>query len=130
MDIIIGIPNAGKTTYSKRYNSVLHYDDISSLKKEQRNEIYRTTDVECIEGIYNTRKSRLNLLKQIKSEHNTLIWLDTPTDECLERERKYRLRCDHLVLSHARHFEIPTLAEGWDEIILIRPNEVRKIKRA
>lgn len=120
MIVIIGLPNAGKTTYSKRYNDVLHYDNISHLSKAERNEVYMSTKAECIEGIYNTRESRVNLLSHTKRERNICIWIDTPVDICLERERNNRKRPDAIVLHHARTFEPPALDEGWNEIITIR----------
>lgn len=120
MVLIIGLPNAGKTTYSERFGSVLHYDDISHHRRAERLEIVRNARVDAIEGIYNTRKSRAAILDIFKGEHNTCIWIDTPTDECLRRENNYRKRGEHLVLFHARSFEPPTLDEGWDEIIRIK----------
>lgn len=119
MVVIIGLPNAGKTTYSKRFGSVLHYDDISKHRRAERLEIYRKADVDCIEGIYNSRKSRAALLEVFKGEFNVCIWIDTPTEECLRRERECRKRGDLLVINHAQKFEPPTLDEGWDEIIRI-----------
>lgn len=129
MTIIIGLPNAGKTTLSEAYESVLHYDDISKYSKEQRDEIYRSTKADCIEGIFNSVKSRKHILALTGREYNTVIWLDTPVSVCLEREHAYRCRPDSLVMHHAKIFEPPTYAEGWDEIIVIRDGEEIHLQR-
>ena len=119
MVLIIGLPNAGKTTYSNQFDSVLHFDDIKHLPKKEQMKIYATTTAECIEGIYNTKKSRKAVLSCTKAERNVCVWIDTPVDICLQREQEYRRRPCDIVLSHARGFEPPTYDEGWDEIIVI-----------
>ena len=121
LTLIFGLPNAGKSTYSEQFESVLHYDDISRFSKARRDEIYRATEAEVIEGIFNTAESRKNILRFVKRDRYRAIWIDTPVEMCLEREHQYRCRPDSLVLSHARNFEPPTYDEGWDEIIIIRP---------
>lgn len=118
MYLICGLPNAGKTTYSTLFETVLHYDDISRLSKAERNRIYQQTDVECIEGIYNTRQSRENILENTNQGRNICIWIDTAEDECTRREN--RGRPSTIVEHHAKIFEPPTLEEGWDEIIIVR----------
>ena len=118
MVLICGLPNAGKTTYSSRYSNVLHYDDISRYRQAERIEIYRRTDAECIEGIYNTVAGRKRILDNVRAERKVCIWIDTPPEVCIARET--RGRGEHIVLSHAKMFEPPTLDEGWDEIIIIR----------
>ena len=119
--LICGLPNAGKTTYSNKFESVLHYDDISRLSFAERNEIYRNTDAECIEGIYNTIKSRKNILECVKeTDKRVCIWIDTPLEICLERERNYRHRPEQMVKHSYDAFQPPTYDEGWDEIIVVR----------
>ena len=108
MILICGIPGAGKTTYSKQYEDVVHYDDYSHLSKAERTEIFKKA--ECVEGIFNNRESRINVLD---GRGGTCIWIDTPADICTER------RYDFLVKAHEAMFEPPTLDEGWDEIIRI-----------
>lgn len=118
--LIIGLPNAGKTTFSERYADVIHYDDLRNLKQDERTPIYAAADV--IEGIYNSAESRKRILSawRDRKERRVVIWLDTPVLVCLERERRHRMRPDSLVLYHAKSFEPPTLDEGWDEIQIIR----------
>ena len=118
MVLIIGLPNAGKTTYSQRFTEVLHYDDISRYRQAERIEIYRSTEAECIEGIYNTVASRKRILDNVTADTKVCIWIDTPVDICIERED--RGRGEHLVLAHEKMFEPPTYEEGWDEIVIVR----------
>lgn len=114
--LIIGLPNAGKTTYSQRFKNVLHYDEIMILPKEERYELYRKAEI--IEGIFNTRKSREIVLSLwTDKKRKTCIWIDTPVDVC--REREDRCRPTAIVAIHAKRFEPPTFEEGWDEIIIV-----------
>ena len=75
----------------------------------------------CVEGVYNTIKERKTLLDSVKHQDKKIcIWLDTPLEECIEREKNYRKRPIGIVHAHYRSFEPPTLDEGWDEIIVIK----------
>ena len=119
MTVVIGLPNAGKTTYSAQFEDVLHYDDISRCTRAERNEIYKAFQGDCIEGIYNSKQSRERLLSCLpKDTEKVCVWIDTPAEECIRREN--RGRSPELVKSHERMFEPPTLDEGWDEIVLIK----------
>lgn len=128
LTLICGLPNAGKTTYSNLFDSVLHYDDILRLSKDERMQLYQQTDAECIEGIYNTKKSREIILEHTNRSCNICIWIDTPKEECIDREN--RGRPSALVEHHAKIFEPPTLDEGWDEIIIIRGDNERRFSKA
>lgn len=129
MILIIGIPNAGKTQYSMQYKDVIHFDDVwsTNIYEYLREEVRRKNDV-CIEGVFGNRSNREILVNE-STKRNTCIWLDTPLEVCLERERKGRKRSDHLVLWANEDFEPPTLEEGWDEIIIIRGDEIERISR-
>ena len=120
MTLIIGLPNAGKTTYSQRYTNVLHLDDFPWNRWLNCNEAVRQSDGNVVvEGIYNLRCRRERLLEAVagKNVRNVCIWLDTPQDECLRREDRGR---DARTITDI--FQPPTLDEGWDEIIRITGN--------
>lgn len=123
--LICGLPNAGKTTYSSRYDSVIHFDAIPHTNTMEQfakcNEMASKASGDvCVEGVYNSVKRRKELLKAcIHHDRKVCIWLDTPLEECLSRERSYRKRPLDITRSHHRTFEPPTLSEGWDEIIRI-----------
>ena len=116
--LICGLPNAGKTTFSKQFKTVLHYDDISHLPKKERDHIILTTDAECVEGVFNTRANRTWITRNVPHDHKVCIWIDTPVDECIRREKRFRSEFFIQILN--KHFEPPTLDEGWDEIIHIK----------
>ena len=115
--LVCGLPNSGKTTYSTRYDTALHYDDISRLSIKERDDVYRASNAECFEGIFNTARSRRNILAQTKRERKVCIWINTPLEVCLAREN--RGRPPEVVLHHWQTFEPPTMDEGWDEVIVI-----------
>ena len=118
MILIIGHPNAGKTTYAAQFDNVLHLDDFPRSKFLNCNEAVRQSDGNVVvEGIYNFRCRRERLLEAVKGKNvkNVCIWLDTPVDECLRRETRGR---DERTIND--YIEPPTLDEGWDEIIRIQ----------
>ncbi len=122
MILIIGLPNAGKTTYSNQYKNVIHFDDVWSrnIYSYLVDEIKKDNNI-CIEGVFEKSLKR-RMLVEASNSKNICIWLDTPLDVCLDRERKGRKRSDHLVIWANEDFEPPTFDEGWDEIITIRGN--------
>jgi len=130
MTLIIGIPNAGKTTYSAKYENVIHFDYVWSTNVyDYLAELVKNNNDLCIEGVFGASEKRKKILQESKIK-NTCIWLDVPVEICLERERNGRKRSDHLVIWAAEDFEPPTLDEGWDEIIIINnENDIQHIKK-
>lgn len=123
MILIIGHPNSGKTTYSQQYGNVLHLDNFPPSKFLNCNEAVRKTDGNVVvEGIYNLRCRRKLLLEQVKDKDckNICIWIDTPLEVCLERERNDRQRPEQMERHSYDVFQPPTYDEGWDEIIVVR----------
>ena len=117
MILIMGHPNAGKTTYSSRYKAVLHLDEFPFPKFLNCNEAVKKTDGNVVvEGIYNLRCRREKLLEMVKGKpcKNICIWLDTPIEECLKRENRGRN-----AQTINSFLQPPTLEEGWDEIIIV-----------
>ena len=127
LTLICGIPNAGKTTYSSRYDNVIHFDEVSHKGGQFKmcNEMASKADGDVVvEGVYNSVRRRKELLEACSHhDRKVCIWLDTSLEECLEREANYRKRPLGMVRSHHRSFEMPTYDEGWDEIIVIRKGE-------
>lgn len=130
MVLITGIPNAGKTTYSKKYDSVIHFDEVKGgrHRRDKVIEAVQTDNSIVVEGVYEKADDRKRLV-EASNERNVCIWIDTPLEECLSRERKYRHRGQHLVIWANEAYEPPTLSEGWDEIIIIRGNDEQRINR-
>lgn len=125
LTLICGLPNAGKTTYSKRYLSVIHFDNITYKSADDHFQRCNSIAAEmegdvCVEGVYNTRKRRQQLLEAVRPKQDkcVCVWVDTPKWTCIAREN--RGRSPSLVISQAKDFEPPTPDEGWDEIIIVR----------
>lgn len=120
MILITGLPSAGKTTYSKKYDNVLHYDDVKGrYRRDMVVEAVKADNSLIVEGVYHKAKLRRQLV-EVSKENNCCIWFNIPVEECLERERNTRKRGDFQILQCAAVFEPPTFDEGWDEIIIIR----------
>lgn len=124
LTLICGLPNAGKTTYSSRYDDVIHFDDVSRKGDQFANCNKMASEVDgdvVVEGVYNSARRRKELLVGCKHQDKKVcIWLDTSLEECLKREANYRKRPLIMVSSHHKNFEPPTLNEGWDEIIVVK----------
>ena len=124
MILIIGLPNAGKTTYSIQFENVIHFDNIPHTNNEEWynkcDELAKkSSDDITIEGIYNNRNRRIKLLEACKDKSiKKCIWIDTDVKECIKREN--RNRSIHTIIGHHTLFEPPTYDEGWDEIIILK----------
>ena len=125
MTLICGLPNAGKTTYSKQFQNVIHYDDVTAPKGERPicvlcNIVSAMDDV-CVEGVFLRAWERKRVVKAYNGTERVCLWLDTPLEECIARENRNR----GLYLINRCHalFEPPTLDEGWDEIRIVRFTE-------
>ena len=116
----MGIPNAGKTTYSQRYDNVIHLDEEKGGRHRWGNivEAVRKDNTICVEGVYERADMRIPLVNACKGK-KTCIWLNTPLDECIDREIHGRNRSVKMVEWAAEDLEPPTYDEGWDEIIVI-----------
>lgn len=113
----MGLPNAGKTTYSSRYAHVIHLDDCKKPKFDNCNKAVSETDGNVVvEGIYNTKYRRKALLEAVEGKNcrKVCVWLDTPREECEKRENRGRNVIRYALI------EPPTYDEGWDEIIIER----------
>ena len=121
MTLITGIPNAGKTTYSRKYDNVIHFDEVKG-GRHRRDKVVEAVQVDnslVVDGVYEKADDRKRLV-EVSKERNVCIWIDTPLTECLAREGKYRNRGQHLVIWASEDYEPPTYSEGWDDIIIIR----------
>lgn len=118
LTLICGLPNAGKTTYSKKYNNVIHGDEIQDFSEIY--EIVSVMDDICVEWIFLDSYRRKKVLSAYRGDHKVCIWLDTSIEECLKRENRNRGAA--MVRNCSMIFEPPTFDEGWDEIIRIENN--------
>lgn len=116
--LICGVGRSGKTTYSEKFNGVIHLDLMGHLpdRYDNVNNIISDKNDVVIEGIYNLKEQRMNLIRAYKGTTKKCIWLN-PEESIV----KNRLKHDKIpvIISHFE-FEPPTLEEGWDEIIILR----------
>ena len=126
LTLICGLPNAGKTTFSKRYENALHQDDIGSTSNVIK-AIGQTGGDVFIEGYFGTQNERRKVLSAY-NDSAKCIFIDISTEESIRREN--RNRHPQILRNASKYFEPPTLDEGWDEIIIIRgDNNVECISR-
>lgn len=116
--LICGLSNAGKTTYSRKFDNVIHYDEVGGTTRQRHEAIVNMAKKQevCVEGVYSEAFRRAELAQAIKGR-KVCIWLNTPLDVCMSRPD----------FKGTRKFEPPTLAEGWNEIIIIGGNDVKSI---
>ena len=129
--LICGIPNAGKTTYSSRYDNVIHMDEVipkrRGLAYEEVCDAISECDSDiCVEGVFIASRIRRKLCESYNGK-KVCLWLNTSIDECIARED--RKRPSFIIRNCADCFEPPTLDEGWDEIIIIRGEHEQRISR-
>ena len=124
MTLICGLPNAGKTTYSQRYEGVTHYDGLhltTRQRYEYLNALVKRGNA-VLEGVFGEAKRRAEFIANTPpNERKVCIWLNTPEDVCHARENRGRPQA--IVTLHAQTFQPPTYDEGWDEIIIIGGNQ-------
>ena len=119
LTLICGHSRAGKTTYSQRFDNVIHLDDVHSTRAVISR--IRSEDDVVVEGIYYSPRERKELLSAYKGKGTRCICLDTPKE--IREERMGR------IIKHDYPFRIPTLDEGWDEIIIIRGDDEQRISK-
>jgi len=120
LTLICGHPRAGKTTYSKRFDNVIHLDDSGSTQNVLQ-KVRRITDDVVVDGVYYSPKQRKELLNAYKGQGFRCICLDTPKEV---REERYGHK-----IKHDYPFLIPSFDEGWDEIIIIRGEYEQRYSR-
>ena len=115
--LICGVGRAGKTTFSKRFENVVHFDSMGFYPErfEKVNALVSAKNEVVVEGIYNQKTQRVKLLESYKGNERRCIWLNTPRATVVERMKKDRIP---ISVKHF-DFEPPTFEEGWTEILII-----------
>lgn len=121
LTLICGKPRAGKTTYSERFENVIHLD-TSGAYRGVIHHIKQTSGDVVVEGVYRTKEQRGTLIKAYNGDECRCIFLDT-SDEIRRSRKGWDKYCD------IHPFEPPTLDEGWDEIIIIRGEHEQRISK-
>ena len=120
LTLICGLPRAGKTTYSERFDDVIHLDTSGAYQGVICRLKHKSGDI-IVEGVYRKVREREMLIQAYNGTGRKCIWLDT-SDEVRRSRRGWDKWCD-------KPFEAPTLSEGWDKIIIIRGNDEQRINR-
>lgn len=124
--VLCGLPNAGKTTYSKNYDNVIHIDDIRFTEYDQLmvelseriNNAFNANDTVVLDGICCSNSMRKRILSLFDdSIYKKCIFIDISEEDMLKREDRNRHKFELFAISH--FFQKPTLDEGWDEIVTI-----------
>lgn len=109
LTLICGMPRAGKTTYSMKFENVIHLDELGY--RAVKDKVSNIVDDVVVEGIYNNASIRMRLAEAYKGQGRKCIWLDTPLE--VRKKRPMWHPTEGMI------FEPPTLDEGWDEIIVL-----------
>ena len=127
--VFCGVPASGKTTESKKiakqYNAVRYSLDemkmyyLKDLIPYAMESLLQGDNV-VMDSLYIRTFMRLDLLNAIKDIEckKTLIFMNTPLEECLQRNAKRENRLPYSLVEGAyKAIQIPSYDEGWDEII-------------
>lgn len=118
--LICGLPRAGKTTYSKKYEQdmiVFHLDTYGMIEGSRYlgifHSVYQNSNKNIvIDGVFHSAHLRKRLLQSYKNNDKRIcIWINTPLEIRKSRSGYVKYYAD---------FEPPTYDEGWDEIIVIK----------
>lgn len=125
--VLCGLPASGKTTLSEELAvqheaKLFHYDDYKGNKKlscyAQIKEELLSNNV-VLDGLFlmkSWREELLKILKEVECE-KILVKVNTPVKECIERNKeRERPLNEALIRDLDKHYQEPTLDEGWDEI--------------
>ena len=119
--LICGLPRAGKTTYSKQFDDVIHLDTCGAYSGVEHRVKHISGDI-VVDGVKKKKERRIRLLKAYPGDGSRCIWMDTPQEVRSSRHGWDKV-CDF-------PFDEPSFDEGWDEIIRIRgDNDVERSRR-
>lgn len=127
--VMCGTPGSGKTTLSKQlaeekklvrfsYDE-MHCFDLRGLMKPVVGALLggKNAIVDNVNNRIKGREMLLNYVKDIPCK-KILVFMNTPLDECKKRNANRQNRLpDYFIEGIHNALQIPTLDEGWDEIL-------------
>ena len=129
LTLIVGAQNSGKTEYSQRFEGVIHLDDMKGKWPTPLMAVNAAAAAEespIVEGCFWKAEYRKGLINACAGKaRKVCIFIDTPVEECVEREKRYRP--EGMIRMIARMFQTPTLEEGWDRIERMVDGEVVEV---
>lgn len=127
--VLCGSPGSGKTTLSKQITEKqntnrLSFDEMRCLQHKEliqpTLEALQSNNV-VVDSVFSRISQRKLILEATKNIDckRILIYMTTPLEECIRRNaQRPNPLPEFMVRDIYNSFEIPTLDEGWDEIIL------------
>ena len=148
--VMVGLPASGKSTYARMFAAQTNAHICSSdaiREKLYGDEAKQGNPAEVFKALYKEMREHLAAHESVildatnvsslnrKEIFRNLRWfksyttvhavvMDTPLETCLRRAKmRERFIPDDVFANMQARFEMPTLAEGFDEIQIIRAND-------
>ena len=146
--VMVGLPYSGNPTWIRKnlsgwpiVSSDMFIENMAAFKGKTYSEVFADTIDRATAAMNEIRKlminkrrsfvhdqtnltakKRKNLIRDLDGYHVIAVCFDIPEDLHRERiaSRPDKHVPDHVMESMRRNFEIPTLDEGFDEIIMVR----------
>lgn len=146
--IMVGLPYSGKSTWIRKnlsgwpvVSSDMFIENIAEVQGKTYSEVFSDTIDSAISAMNTFRKQLVNkrrsfvhdqtnltakkrggLFRDLYGYHIVAVCFDIPEELHRERiaSRPDKHVPDHVMESMRKNFEIPTLDEGFDEIIMVR----------
>lgn len=146
--VMCGYPGCGKTSYAKtELKDFIRYsmDDIVAMLTQtfyiKMSKVYDKVERDVIRELISlkldividkthlTQKSRRKIIGKIVNyarnsglprPYIKLIVIETPAEICIERNKALRKVPPGIHIKMVKSFEVPTIDEGWDEIIKVK----------
>lgn len=125
-----GLPNSGKTTFTKSLLNVIHLDDYEPGQALASHHLYQDIeslftqyDTIYVDGLRCNSLSRQIMLRKWHNIHHYYvigIFVDTDPEICKARNTRYT---DDRMEQFIQHFDRPVLEEGYDELWTITNND-------
>ena len=141
---LCGIPGSGKTTLSRKLadkiDAVLYcYDNLPNANRPPHHQMVRhemwvdaARDLQndlnvVLDDLHTTQKMRMDMLAALGDVDckKMIVVMQTPYELCLQRNaNRSAWLPDFVIQSLHNRFVMPTLEEGWDEIVHYQPIDI------
>lgn len=129
---MVGLPASGKTTYSKKFEeagyAIVHGDDHESKEARIKNAVKEILDqktskksvvIDATNGTLTKREYYMNALKSYGLPFRA-IYMSANAETCKARNKMREKQVPTIAISTCnKHLVVPTVAEGFTEVITI-----------